>query len=186
MFALIRSRIARSRSELLTKWWRSRQVKQGVKIHPQAQFTGTRPIERYLSVGEGTQICIGVELYIDHNLDRSPSIKIGRGTYVGQYSNIGAYAPVMVGNDVMIGPFCHIVSGDHRFDRRDVPMKQQGHSGASVMIEDDVWLGSHVVVLSGVTIGKGAIVAAGGVVTKSIPPYEIWGGVPAKFLKERP
>ena len=86
----------------------------------------------------------------------------------------------------MIGPFCHILSGNHRFDRRDIPVRKQGHDIAPVAIEDDVWLGTHVVVLPGVTIGKGAIVAAGAVVNKDIPAYEIWGGVPAKFIKERP
>ena len=61
-----------------------------------------------------------------------------------------------------------------------------GQVKAPVVIEDDVWLGTHVVVLPGVTIGKGAIIGASSVVTKDIPAYEVWAGVPAKFIKRRP
>ena len=58
----------------------------------------------------------------------------------------------------------------------DIAIKDQGFEGAPITIEDDVWLGTHVVVLPGVTIGRGAIVSAGSVVNRDIPAWEIWGG----------
>lgn len=57
--------------------------------------------------------------------------------------------------------------------------------GARVYLEDNVWLGANVVVLTGVTIGAGAVVAAGAVLTKPVPPFEIWGGVPARKIGDR-
>jgi acetyltransferase-like isoleucine patch superfamily enzyme len=67
-----------------------------------------------------------------------------------------------------------------------MPMNQQTTGAeAEIVLEDDVWLGANVVVLKGVRIGRGAIVAAGAVVTRSVPGFEIWGGVPARRLGER-
>ncbi len=64
-------------------------------------------------------------------------------------------------------------------------IKFQGHTERDIIIGDDVWIGYGAQIMSGVTIGRGAVVAAGAVVTKDIPPYEVWGGVPAKKIKER-
>jgi len=98
-------------------------------------------------------------------------------------------APLIIGKKVIFGPNPTIITGDHRTDvvgkfimdshdklpENDMP----------VIIEDDVWAGANVIILKGVTIGRGSIIAAGAVVTKSCPPYSIIGGVPAKVLKFR-
>ncbi|MBP5973266.1 acyltransferase [Brasilonema sp. CT11] len=107
-------------------------------------------------------------------------------SYIGRNTFIGVFQPITIGEDVLIGAYSYIISGNHCYERRDIPIGAQGFVGAPIVIEDGAWLGTHVVVLPGVTIGKGAIVAAGSVVTKSIPAYEVWGGVPAKFIKNRP
>ena len=100
-------------------------------------------------------------------------------------------AELKIGNKVIFGPHPTIITGDHRFDivgkyiidiHDDEKLPNQD---APVIIEDDVWLGANVTVLKGVTIGRGSVVAAGAVVTKSFPPYSIIGGVPAKFIKRR-
>ncbi len=79
------------------------------------------------------------------------------------------------------------VDHDHAFSSKDVPMgKQPGGAEARIDIEQDVWIGANVVVLNGVRISRGAIVAAGSVLTRSVGAYEIWGGVPARKLRERP
>ena len=66
-------------------------------------------------------------------------------------------------------------------------MAQQTTGGEkAITLEDDVWIGAEAVILKGVTIGRGAIVAAGSVVTKSVGAYEIWGGIPAKKIGMRP
>jgi len=99
---------------------------------------------------------------------------------------ISVFQPVTIGSHVMIGAYSYIVSNNHGYSRRDIPMSQQSWTGAAVTVEDDVWLGAGVIVLPGVNIGRGAIIAAGSVVSKDVPNFEIWGGAPAKFIKSRP
>jgi maltose O-acetyltransferase len=89
----------------------------------------------------------------------------------------------------MFGPYITIIAGNHntaeigRF-MFDVTEKRPGDD-RDVIIEDDVWVGTRAVILRGVTIGRGSIVAAGSVVTKSVPPYAIVAGCPAKVIKCR-
>jgi maltose O-acetyltransferase len=98
-----------------------------------------------------------------------------------------------IGNDVLIAPNVAIMRGQKIFSRTDIPMIEQGGSGeASVVkpsqiarIQDDVWIGRNAIIMEGLEIGKGAIIGAGAVVTKSVPPYAIVGGVPAKIIKFR-
>ena len=100
-------------------------------------------------------------------------------------------APLTIGNKVIFGPKPTIITGDHRIDLLgkfiiDVTDAEKGaEHDAPVVIEDDVWCGANVTILKGVTIGRGSVVAAGAVVTKSFPPYSIIGGVPAKLIKTR-
>jgi acetyltransferase-like isoleucine patch superfamily enzyme len=94
---------------------------------------------------------------------------------------------VHIGNNVLLASGVNIVGRrDHSFDEAGKTIWQcaRGDNGLTI-IEDDVWIGAHAIILSGVTVGKGSIVAAGSVVTKDIPPCEIWGGNPAKKLKDR-
>ncbi|HEG44170.1 MAG TPA: hypothetical protein ENH94_09000, partial [Phycisphaerales bacterium] len=81
-----------------------------------------------------------------------------------------------------------IVGGDHRFDIVGIPSRFTGRDGMKEMvttIEDDVWIGFGSIILAGVKIGRGAIIAAGSVVTKDVPEYAIMGGVPAKLIRDR-
>lgn len=87
----------------------------------------------------------------------------------------------------MIASGCKIIDHDHGFKNRDKTLNKQVNGlQKAIVIEDDVWLGVNVVILKGVRIGRGAIIAAGSVATKSIPTYEIWAGVPAQKISERP
>jgi acetyltransferase-like isoleucine patch superfamily enzyme len=104
-------------------------------------------------------------------------------------------APIVIGKKVIFGPHPTIITGDHRTDIigkyiMDIEDQDKFEDGINkydspVIIEDDVWCGANVTILKGVRIGKGSIVAAGAVVTKSFPPYSIIGGVPAKLIKKR-
>jgi acetyltransferase-like isoleucine patch superfamily enzyme len=71
------------------------------------------------------------------------------------------------------------------FDDPELNIKEQGVKREFVKIEDDCWIAANTVILAGVTIGRGSVVAAGSVVTKDVPPYSIVGGVPAKVIKSR-
>lgn len=114
----------------------------------------------------------------------------GREVRIGDGSGIGAnnHIPnnIIIGNDVMMGPDIYIASNNHSFDRLDIPMNKQGIKVAEpTVLEDDCWIGANVTILKGVTIGRGSVVAAGAVVTKSCMPYSIIGGVPARLIKKR-
>lgn len=96
---------------------------------------------------------------------------------------IGAACSVIIGNRVMVGANSSISDTD--WHHTDPKKRAEGVAGASspVVIEDDVWLGANVTVLKGVTIGAGSVIAANSVVTKSIPPGVMAGGIPARPLK---
>lgn len=93
---------------------------------------------------------------------------------------------IVVGADALIGPYAVLRASNHVFARADVPIRAQGHAPGRIVLEDDVWVGAHAVVLPDVRIGRGAVVAAGAVVTKDVPPGAVVGGVPARELSRRP
>lgn len=124
------------------------------------------------------------------NVSKGASFGNGSNIEIGDYSGIGINAKipnnVKIGKYVMMGQNVTIIAANHRFDRVDIPMMDQGHVRAEpLIIEDDVWIGSNVIILPGKHIRKGTIVAAGSVVTKVFPPYSIIGGNPAKLIKSR-
>lgn len=93
---------------------------------------------------------------------------------------------VTLGRYVMLGPRVAVVGSDHQFSRPMVPIIFSGRPTVPpTVIEDDVWVGFGATILAGVRIGRGAIVGAGAVVTKDVPPFEIRAGVPAKKIGER-
>jgi maltose O-acetyltransferase len=114
----------------------------------------------------------------------------GREVSIGDYSSIGEgtkiRGSVRIGNHVMMGEEVLIVSWEHDFSRIDIPMTQQGfQEQKTIVIGDDVWIGSRAILLPGVQVGHGAIVGAGAVVTKDVPEYAIVGGNPAKVIRLR-
>lgn len=124
------------------------------------------------------------------NIEHGAWFGTGRGVSVGDYSDIGVDALVMgpleVGANVMMGQRCVLLAGRHDFRRTDIPMNRQGFlPEKAVVLEDDVWLGSNVVVLPGRRVGRGSIVGAGSVVTADVPPYSVVGGNPARVLASR-
>lgn len=120
------------------------------------------------------------------------NLSVGDGTSIPKGSTIYCtIAPLTIGKKVIFGPKPTIITGDHRIDVigkyiMDVTDAEKGQEhDAPIVIEDDVWCGANVTILKGVTIGRGSVVAAGAVVTKSFPPYSIIGGVPARLIKMR-
>lgn len=98
-------------------------------------------------------------------------------------------ANLTIKDNVIFGPRPTIITGDHRIDVIGIPIihshEKNPQNDMDVTIEEDVWFGANVVLLKGVTIGRGSVVAAGAVVNKSCPPYSIIAGVPAKVIKYR-
>jgi galactoside O-acetyltransferase len=105
--------------------------------------------------------------------------------------NIGAHINASCGGNIILGDYCLIGPGvvmrtaNHRFEKKEVNIRGQGHQIADIVIEDDCWIGANAVILSGVQFGRGAIIGAGAVVTRDIPSMAIAVGVPAKVLKYR-
>lgn len=124
------------------------------------------------------------------NVERRAFFGSGRDVEVGDNSGIGVNASIpnntIIGNDVMMGPNCFILSHNHAFDRLDVPMRKQGFSESKqTIIEDDVWIGRDVLMTPGRHIAKGSIIAGGCVLCKDFPEYSIIGGNPSKQIKSR-
>lgn len=92
---------------------------------------------------------------------------------------------ITIGDDTIIGPNCVIHSGNHVFTDKDNLIRKQGYIFKPIIIGNDVWIGANVTILQGVEIGNGVIIAAGSVVTKNMDPFSIYGGVPAKKIKNR-
>ncbi len=92
---------------------------------------------------------------------------------------------VSIGNRVLIGYRTQILSTNHIIPSNHKRIFGSGHQKKPVIIADDVWIGANSIILAGVEIGEGAVIAAGSIVTKSVKPYTIVGGTPATFIRER-
>ena len=116
---------------------------------------------------------------------------IGEGLVMGNNSNIGPYnyigcsGKITIGDNVMLAPRVSIYAENHVFDNPNITIKAQGVSKMDVVIEDDCWIAANAVILAGVTIGKGSVVAAGSVVNEDVPAFSVVAGVPARVIKSR-
>lgn len=110
-------------------------------------------------------------------------IEIGRGTGISN-AMITAYERVTLGEDVNLGAGCQIMDTDfHSLDLRE-RLDDVNISHRPVTLEDGVFIGTRAIIMKGVTIGREAVIGAGAVVVKDVPAKQIWGGNPAKFIKQ--
>ena len=124
------------------------------------------------------------------NIEKGADFGTGHGIKIGDYSGIGVNCsvrgPLEIGKNVMMGPDVIIMTSSHNVESTTIPMNRQGSlSKQKVVIGDDVWIGTRVIILPGVRVGTGSIIGAGAVVTKDVPDYAIVVGVPAKVIKYR-
>lgn len=112
-------------------------------------------------------------------------IKIGKNSGIGQMCVLYGNGGLVIGDNVMVAGQCFIVASSHQYDQPDIPMMLQGITAQGIIIEDNVWIGAGAKILDGVTIGRGAIIAANAVVTRNVSPGARVGGVPAKELAKR-
>ncbi len=122
-----------------------------------------------------------------HDPENGSAITIGDRVALNDSVMINADCggKITIGNDVLIAPNVVLRASNHKYDRRDKPINVQGHAAGLINVADDVWIGANVVVLLNVSIGQGAIIGAGSVVTSDIPPYSIAAGIPAKVIGAR-
>lgn len=134
---------------------------------------------RFQLIDVGREFYCGGGVYI-----RPDSVTVGDYVFIGPHCHIASKANI--GNFVMFASNVSVVGGDHLFDKTGVPMIFSGRDvNKPVVIGDDVWVGHGAIIMHGISIGEGAIVAAGSVVTRSLQPYTISGGVPAKIIRKR-
>jgi len=135
-------------------------------------------------IGNGCDIEDEVRFRIG-GLWKQSSISIGKSTFIGHSTQINVRGNFKIGNKCLIAPMCIFSDAHHGFTDLDVPIQNQVTTSLPIEVEDNVWIGSGVIILGGVTIHSGAVIAAGAVVNKSVPAYEVWGGVPARKIKSR-
>jgi acetyltransferase-like isoleucine patch superfamily enzyme len=131
----------------------------------------------------GAYATIKPSSYYGRNL--GVGLKIGDNSNIGRYSYIGCSGPITIGNNVMMGPRVSLFAENHNFADVERPMREQGVTRQPIVIEDDCWLASGAMVLAGVTIKHGSIIAAGSVVTRDVPPYSVVAGSPATVIRCR-
>jgi maltose O-acetyltransferase len=128
----------------------------------------------------------GKHIKIGRNVHFGSGKHVEIGDYTGLNTNCWIGNDTIIGCDVMFGPDVSILSGGHNFERIDIPMREQGATPRRpVVIGDDVWIGTRVIILPGVHIGSHSIIGAGSVVTKDVPEYAIVAGNPATIKKFR-
>lgn len=126
----------------------------------------------------------GTNVNIEKGAQFSSEVSLGDNSGIGVNAMISSF--VTIGNDVMMGPECIILTANHGMERKDIPMWRQPFSEPRpVVIGDDVWIGARVIILPGVHVGSGSVIGAGSIVTKDVAPGSIVAGNPAKLIRMR-
>lgn len=177
----VRKYLERTWLQRFRQCWCSRGVKtigEGVFIDSNVKLLRHREkmtIGPHVILKEGARLCV---------TNPSALLDIGSMTTIGYHTFIFANNNISIGKDCLIAPFCYLVDSNHGFKKGEL-IRRQVMSSAPIIIEDDVWLGTGVKVLSGVTIGKGSVIAAGTVVREDVPCNAIVNGFPAKVVGYR-
>jgi acetyltransferase-like isoleucine patch superfamily enzyme len=133
-------------------------------------------------------VCVGRRTSILENVlinANRGSVVVGNNSWLGPYCLLYGNGDIRIGDGVLIAGHTSINTVSHHAERVDIPISEQGTEIAPVVIHDDVWIGLNAVILQGVTIGRGAIIGAGAVVTRDIPAWSVVRGVPAKVVRSR-
>lgn len=184
--ALFRSRasVATAVARWRVLWWRLLGMQIGAAtLLPKVHVTWPHQV----SLGNNCVLEHDIYFKYDGIYAPGPSIVIRDRVFLGFGCEFNVRRRIEIGHDCLIASGCKFIDHDHETSRRDIPISEQaGGAEAEISLGADVWLGVNVIVLKGVHIGRGAMVAAGAVVTKSVGDYEIWAGVPAQKIGERP
>ena len=179
----LRANFSRIAARLRTTWWRAlgMQIGEGTLL-PSTRVTWPHQV----SLGTGCTLEHDIYFKYDGIWAPGPSIIVRERVFIGFGCEFNVRRRVEIGSDCLIASGCKFIDHDHGTLRGGVPMREQTDGAeAEIVLEDDVWLGVNVIVLKGVRIGRGAIVAASAVVTTDVPSHEIWGGIPARKIGER-
>jgi galactoside O-acetyltransferase len=167
---------------LFRQWWLKSQVHSlgsAISVEMGLEITGGKNIR----LGDRVMIWRFSYLYANDDgiIELGSDVGINTNVYIGA-SNGGK---IIIGDRVLIGPNVVLRASDKIDERIDVPIRDQGHTGGEIIIENDVWICANVVITKDVRIGAHSIIAAGSVVTSNVEPYSVYAGVPAKLLRKR-
>lgn len=137
-------------------------------------------VKRALLRWRGVTVGRNVKIWRDVWIDDYRHLRIGNNVSIGKSAMLQSIGGITIGDNVMIAHGSQIISAGHRITTVEESMRFSGLEIAPVVIEDDVWIGAGAIVLPGVTVRRGAVVAAGAVVTRDIEQFAIVGGIPAK------
>lgn len=169
----------------LRYWWTEPRIGADIPLtHWMLHFPG---LARWLAERKLARFGAGSSLRPLCSLVRTDRIEIGARVAIRPQTILMAsdYARILIGDDVLIGSGAHFYSANHAFDRPDVKIADQGYSpSGDLVVEDDVWIGANAIILPGVRIGRHSVVSAGSVVTRSIEPFSVYAGVPARKIKD--
>jgi galactoside O-acetyltransferase len=140
--------------------------------------TGVTIIDpEHLSIGDNTFFNVGV------HIQAGPGVTVGSETHFAPFCVL--YGPLEVGNKCAVAAHTVFASVGHTHDDPEVAFVDAPAQSKKIVVEDNVWIGANAVIIGGVRIGTGSIVAAGAVVTHDVQPYSVVGGVPARLLRKR-
>lgn len=151
-----------------------------VKIINFYNYTHVQPMKK-LSIGSEYRVSPDVNFSYENNIVIGERVSIGSRCFLWAGPSKGR---IVIGDDVLFGPEVIVTAANYRFNDGS-PVTQQLMDEADVMIGNDVWIGARAIILPGITIGNGAIIAAGSVVRSHVPSFAIVAGVPAKVVGER-
>lgn len=137
---------------------------------------------------DNTGITIGRGVFIGRNTIlscKNGDIEIDDEANIGFNAEIFSASRVRVGRKVLVAAYTYMVGGDHLYDRIDIPVLDQGRTARGIEVDDNAWLGTHVVVTDGSRVGKDCIIGAGSVVIGEIPDFHIGAGTPARVIRDR-
>jgi len=139
-----------------------------------------REIQKAFSEIIGRQVDETFRLILPFYTDYGLNIEIGKNVFVNHACTFMSIGGVTIEDNVLIGPKVNIITSDHSPN----PEERNSIIASPIRIKENVWIGANATILKGVTIGINSIVAAGAVVTKDVPDNCIFGGVPAKLIKD--
>lgn len=149
-------------------------------IRAQVTLRANTGVSPGIAIGDGCSILESTVLTANGG-----SIQIGQRSWLGQFCLIAGNGHVRIGNDVLIAAHVAINTVSHHCESCDIPISEQGIYCDPVTIEDDVWIGLRATILQGVTVGRGAIIGAGALVTRDVPPWSVVVGAPARVVRYR-
>lgn len=154
-----------------------------VEILP--SFVWLNPVKRILLIIAGAKVGKGIYIERTVQIKKPNKLELGNGVVISRGAIMTCSGGVKIEDNVLIGYGAKVISANHIVPDDRTLIKYAGHKYAEVKIKEGAWICANSVILPGITVGEGAIVSAGAVVTKDVPPFVFVGGVPAKIIKAR-